>query len=375
MSTTTFNDVLIDHPLLGLPLEKLPTPIALVDLDQLDQNIETMAAFFAPLSANLRPHAKTHRAPAVARRQIAAGASGITCAKVGMAEAMVEGGIDDVFIANQVVAAQAIERLCVLARQAKVTVAVDTAKNVADLSAAAQAFGVNLNVVIEVDAGMGRCGVQPGQPTLELAQIVATTAGLTFAGLHAYEGHVVQDEQAEIRKSGTEEMLDRTLETAALIERNGFDVQTITCGGTGTYNISGVYPGVTEHQSGSYVYMDPGYIEKIPAFGLAFSILSTVVSRPTSEKIITDAGVQSLANDYGIPLVKYHPGLSYLYLSEEHGSFLAPGDASTDFAVGDQLQVHPGHCCSAANLHDTVFAVRDGVVEEVWAVTARGKSQ
>jgi D-serine deaminase-like pyridoxal phosphate-dependent protein len=375
MSTTTFNDVLIDHPLLGQPLEKLPTPIALVDLDQLDRNIETMAAFFAPLSANLRPHAKTHRAPAVARRQIAAGASGITCAKVGMAEAMVAGGIDDVFIANQVVAAQAIERLCVLARQAKVTVAVDTARNVADLSAAAQAFGVNLDIVIEVDAGMGRCGVQPGQPTLELAQIVARTAGLTFAGLHAYEGHVVQDEKAEIRKSGTEEMLDRTLETAALIERNGFDVQTITCGGTGTYNISGVYPGVTEHQSGSYVYMDPGYIEKIPAFGLAFSILSTVVSRPTGEKIITDAGVQSLANDYGIPLVKHHPELSYLYLSEEHGSFLAPGDAPTGFAVGDQIQVHPGHCCSAANLHDTVFAVRDGVVEEVWAVTARGKSQ
>src|SRR6188472_2457189 len=125
MSTTTFTDVLIDHPLLGRPLEELPTPIALVDLDQLEQNIDTMAAFFAPLRANLRPHAKTHRAPAVARRQIAAGASGITCAKVGMAEAMVAGGIDDVFIANQVVAAQAIERLCVLAQQAKVTVAVD----------------------------------------------------------------------------------------------------------------------------------------------------------------------------------------------------------------------------------------------------------
>jgi D-serine deaminase-like pyridoxal phosphate-dependent protein len=375
VTATTYSDVLIDHPLLGQPLEKLPTPLAIVDLDQLERNIETMAAFFAPLAATLRPHAKTHRAPAVARRQIAAGASGITCAKVGMAEAMVAGGIDDVYIANQVVAAQAIERLCVLAQQAKVTVAVDTARNATDLSAATQAFGANLNIVIEVDAGMGRCGVQPGQPTLELARIVAHSEGLTFAGLHAYEGHVVQDEKAEIRKSGTELMLNRTLETASLIERNGIDVQTITCGGTGTYNISGVYPGVTEHQSGSYVYMDPGYIEKIPAFGLAFSILTTVVSRPTAEKIITDAGIQSLANDYGIPLVKQHPDLSYLYLSEEHGSFLASGDESTDLAVGDQLQVHPGHCCSAANLHDTVFAVRDGVVEEVWAVTARGKSQ
>lgn len=374
MSTTTYSDVLVDHPLLGESLSNLPTPLAIVDLDQLDQNIATMAAFFAPLPAHLRPHAKTHRAPAIARRQIAAGAHGITCAKVGMAEAMVAGGIDDVFIANQVIAAQAIARLARLAQQATVTVAVDTAHNVADLSAAALALGVNLNIVLEVDAGMGRCGVQPGQPSLDLATIVARTRGLTFAGLHAYEGHVVQDENPEIRKGGTEAMLDLTLETAALIEQHGIPVGTVTCGGSGTYNISGVYPGVTEHQAGSYVYMDPGYVEKIPAFGLAFSILSTVVSRPTPEKVITDAGVQSLANDYGIPLVKDHPELSYLYLSEEHGSFTA-NDTPTDLAVGDQIQVHPGHCCSCANLHDTVFAVRDGVVTDVWAVTARGKSQ
>ena len=374
MSTTTFRDVLVDHPLLGQPLDRLPTPLPLVDLDQLDRNITTMAAFFAPLPASLRPHAKTHRAPAIARKQIAAGANGITCAKVGMAEAMVAGGIDDVFIANQVVAPQAIARLVRLAEDAKVTVAVDTAHNAADLSAAAQALGVTLNLVIEVDAGMGRCGVQPGQPALALAGIISEFAGLQFAGLHAYEGHVVQDEDAGVRKRETEKMLDRTLDTAALIERNGIDVDTITCGGTGTYNISGVYPGVTEHQAGSYVYMDPGYVEKTPAFGLAFSILTTVVSRPTSEKVITDAGVQSLANDYGIPLVKGRPELTYAYLSEEHGTFLA-NDTPTSLAVADQIQVHPGHCCSAANLHDAVFAIRDGVVAEVWAVTARGKSQ
>lgn len=374
MTATTFSDVLTDHPLLGEPLDRLPTPLPLVDLDQLERNIATMAAFFAPLPANLRPHAKTHRAPAVARRQIAAGAAGITCAKVGMAEAMVAGGIDDVFVANQVVAPQAISRLAQLAQRATVTVAVDTARNVADLSEAAQSLGANLNIVIEVDAGMGRCGVQPGQESLDLARIVARAGGLTFAGLHAYEGHVVQDEDPTIRSRETAAMLDRTLETKALIERDGIAVGTITCGGTGTYNISGVYPGVTEHQSGSYVYMDPGYIEKTPAFGLAFSVLSTVLSRPTADKVITDAGVQSLANDYGIPLVKHHPELSYLYLSEEHGSFLTT-DTPTDLTVGDQVQVHPGHCCSAANLHDTIFAIRDGVVAEVWGVTARGKSQ
>jgi D-serine deaminase-like pyridoxal phosphate-dependent protein len=375
MPTTTYADVLVDHPLLGAPLSELPTPIALVDLDQLEANIATMADFFRPLSAKLRPHAKTHRTPAIARRQIAAGATGITCAKVAMAEAMVDGGIDDVFIANQIVAREAIARLARLAQRAKVTVAVDTARNLADLSAAAEAHGVTIDVVIEVDAGMGRCGVQPGQPALALARVVADAPGIEFAGLHAYEGHVVQDEDAGIRKRETELMLDRTLETRDLIERSGIEVRTITCGGTGTHNISGIYPGVTEHQSGSYVYMDPGYIEKIPEFGLAFSILTTVVSRPIAGKVINDAGVQSLAGDYGTPLAKGHPELRFLYLSEEHGTFVTGDGETTDLEVGDQIQVHPGHCCSAANLHDTVFAYRNGIIEEVWAATARGRSQ
>jgi D-serine deaminase-like pyridoxal phosphate-dependent protein len=292
-----------------------------------------------------------------------------------MAEAMVDGGIDDVFVANQVVAAQAIARLCALAARAEVTVAVDSARNAADLSTAARAHKVNLNVLLEVDAGMGRCGVQPGQPAVELAGIVDATPGLTFAGLHVYEGHVVQNADAAVRREKTEQMLARTMETRALLERHGFAVATVTCGGTGTYDISGVYPGVTEHQSGSYVYMDPGYRTKIPAFDLAFSVLCTVVSRPVPEKVITDAGLQSLANDGGKPLAKNRPELEFAYLSEEHGRFHVREGCVTDLAVGDQLEVHPGHCCSAANLHDLVFAVRGGTVEEVWAVTARGRSQ
>jgi 3-hydroxy-D-aspartate aldolase len=234
---------------------------------------------------------------------------------------------------------------------------------------------VRLDVLIEVDAGMGRCGVAPGRPALELARAVAAAPGLTFAGLHAYEGHVVQDPDPAKRKAATEAMLDRALATRDLIERDGLAVATVTCGGTGTYDISGVYPGVTEHQAGSYVYMDPDYQRKTPAFGLALSVLCTVVSRPTPEKVVTDGGVQSLANDYGTPVVKGHPELAYLYLAEEHGVFLAREGCRAELAVGDVVEVHPGHCCSAANLHDQVCAVRDGRVEAVWAVTARGKSQ
>ena len=375
MTQEPFADVLSDHPSLGRPLADLPTPAAIVDLDRLETNIATMADFFRPLPANLRPHAKTHRTPAIARLQIAAGARGITCAKVAMAEALADGGIDDLYIANQVVAREAIARLCRLAGRATVTVAADAASNVADLAAAATAHGVTINVVIEVDAGMGRCGVAPGEPTLALARQSVAAPGLRFAGLHAYEGHVVQNPDLELRTRATEEMLARTIATRDLLTRHGIEVRTVTCGGTGTHAISGVYPGVTEHQSGSYVYMDPGYNRLTPEFKLAFGILCTVISRPTADKVITDAGGQSMANDYGTPLVHEHPELAFRYLSEEHGTFVTADGGHAEIALGEQLLIHPGHCCSAANLHDRVFAVRGGQVEAVWAATARGRSE
>jgi D-serine deaminase-like pyridoxal phosphate-dependent protein len=280
-----------------------------------------------------------------------------------------------VYVANQVVAPAAIERLCRLAQRARVRVAVDSATNVAHLSAAAEDLGVKLDVVVEIDAGMGRCGTRPGEPTLALVREVIRAPGLRFIGLHAYEGHVVQEPDRAVRKAETEKMLELTMDTRHLIEQHGIDVAVVTCGGTGTYNISGVYAGVTEHQSGSYVYMDPGYTALAPAFGLAFSVLSTVVSRPTADRVVTDGGLQVLANDYGTPAVKGHPELSYDSLSEEHGSFAVREGFTTDLAIGDVVEVYPGHCCSAANLHDQVLAVRHGIVQAVWLVTARGKSQ
>src|SRR6185437_6275826 len=368
------SDVLVDHPHIGRPIHDLPTPMALVDLDVLDANIATMAAFFRDRPASLRPHAKTHRTPAVARLQIAAGARGVTCAKVGMAEAMVDGGIDDVYVANQIVAREAIARLCALARRARVAVAVDQATNVATLSDAARLCGGTLDVLVEVDAGMGRCGVQPGAPTVTLAHAIDRAPGLRFGGLHAYEGHVVQHADGAVRKEKTERMLAITMETRDRIVAAGLPVPVVTCGGTGTYAISGAYPGVTEHQAGSYVYMDPEYQRKLPEFGLAFSVLCTVVSRPTGEMVITDGGLQVLANDSGTPAVKGRPDLEYVYLSEEHGSFRCRG-GNPPPTVAEVLEVYPGHCCSAANLHDVVYGVRNGAVETIWRVTAHGKSQ
>jgi D-serine deaminase-like pyridoxal phosphate-dependent protein len=368
------DDVIIDHSLVGRPITDLPTPAPLVDLDVLEANIAAMAAFFRDRPAHLRPHAKTHRTPAVARLQVAAGAPGVTCAKVSMAEAMVDGGVTDVFVANQVVAPGAIARLCRLAQRSAVGVIVDEARNVAALSEAAQACGVTLRTLVEVDGGMGRCGTAPGAPTLAVAAAVARAPGLHFGGIHVYEGHVVQHPDRAIRKAETEKMLDRAFESRDLIEQHGLPVETFTCGGTGTYDISGVYPGVTEHQAGSYVYMDPGYHEKVPAFGLAFTLLCTVISRPTAEKVITDGGLQSLHSD-GRPAVPNHPELEFRYLSEEHGSFAVRDGATTALDIGDRVAVHPGHCCAAANLHGQVFAVRNGTVEAIWQATARGRSQ
>jgi D-serine deaminase-like pyridoxal phosphate-dependent protein len=256
-----------------------------------------------------------------------------------------------------------------------VRVAVDDATNVADLSAAARENGVTLDVVVEVDAGMERCGVRPGEPALALARAVDAAPALRFQGLHAYEGHVVQHPDRVVRQAETEKMWSLTLETRDLLRRHGIEVPVVTGGGTGTYDITGAYPGVTEVQAGSYVYMDPGYHQLVPTFELAFSVLCTVLSRPTPDRVVTDGGLQVLASDDGTPAVKGHAELSYLPMSEEHGSFgVRPGDA-TKLKIGDVVEVHPGHCCSAANLHDQVFAVRAGVVEAVWRVTARGRSQ
>ena len=371
----SYSDVLMDHPAIGRPVSELITPAALVDLDWLEANIARMAAFFADKPAQLRPHVKTHRAPAIARMQIAAGGLGVTCAKVSMAEAMADGGIADLFIANQVVSPPAIRRLAQLATRTRVAVAADDAGNVANLSAAAMTFGSRFDVLIEVDAGMGRCGTQPGEPTLALAKEILRLPGLRFKGLHVYEGHVVQNDSREVRQTETVRMLERTMETRDLLQRKGLEVEVVTCGGTGTYDISGVYPGVTEHQSGSYVYMDSGYDVKTPGFHLALSILCTVLSRPVPHKVVTDGGVQVMANDYGKPLVKSRPEILFRALSEEHGNFLVREGDVTDLKVGDQVEVHPGHCCSCANLHDQVYAVRGGNVEAVFKATARGKSQ
>ncbi|MGQ9628936.1 MAG: DSD1 family PLP-dependent enzyme [bacterium] len=359
---------------LGIHLEEVDTPALIIDLDAMERNISKMADFFDGVEANLRPHVKTHKTPILAHKQIAAGAIGVTCAKLGEAEVMVEGGIRDVLIANEVVGAQKVERLVNLAKHADVMVAVDDPSNVEELSSAARGKGVTLRVLIDVNVGMNRCGVEPGGPTLELARKVARSEGLKFAGLMGYEGHAVAIPDFEERANVARSAMKLLLETKSLVERAGLLVEVVSGGGTGTYNITGSYPGVTEVQAGSYIFMDASYRRTGVPFECALTVLTTVVSVQSPGRIIVDAGMKSISSDMGMPEVKGHPDLSVVKLSEEHGK-LASSSGTSPLKVGDKVELIPSHGCTTINLHDRYYAIRDGRLEAIWRIGARGRSQ
>lgn len=359
----------------GRPLHELDTPALVVDLVSLRENIERMAAFFRGRPVSLSPHVKTHKSPIIARMQLEAGASRVTCAKVGEAEVMVDGGIGDVLIANQVVGTQKISRAVALARRARLTVAVDQAANVDELSSHCTAAGVTIGVLVEVDVGMDRCGVKTPQEAVALAQKVAAAPGLTFQGVMGYEGHCVLEPDAGLRRKLALQAMERLLAAREAIERAGIPVPCVSAGGTGTYDITGDLPWVTEIQAGSYVFMDTEYARVVPGFKTALMVLSSVVSRPSPETVVLDAGAKSLSTDYGQPQLLGVPDSAVAYLAEEHGVFrLSGSDDSLPLVPGKKVLVLPGHCCGTVNLHDEFYVVNDGVVVDVWPVAARGRS-
>jgi D-serine deaminase-like pyridoxal phosphate-dependent protein len=356
-----------DELSIGTRKEQLDTPILLIDLDVMESNIAKMAAYFRGVDAELRPHTKTHKTPILAHKQIEAGAIGVTCAKLGEAE-----GIRDVLIANEIVPRQKITRLVNLARHADVMVAVDDPGNVADLSQAAQSKGVHLRVLVEVDIGMKRCGVPPGEPALRLAQEVAESKNLVFAGLMGYEGHTVTIPDFAQRKRETEKGLALLTETKELIEQNGLEVGIVSGGGTGTYNITGQFPGMTEVQAGSYIFMDTYYRKVLKDFDCALTVLTTVISRPTKDRAIVDAGMKTVTKEFGLPRIKDAAGVELAHLSEEHGK-LDLSNSDADLKPGDKLELIPSHGCTTINLHDKFYGVRDGRLESIWDIAGRGK--
>ena len=367
----------------GMGLDAIDTPALLIDLDAFERNLERMAELTAGTGTRMRPHAKTHKSPIIARRQMAHGAVGVCCQKVSEAEVMVRGGIGNVLVSNEVVGARKLDRLAALAREARVGVCVDDAGNVGEVAAAATRFGVQLDVLVEIDVGAGRCGVDAGAPALELARAIAATPSLRFAGLQAYHGSAQHIRDHAERKAAIDGAIALTRQTVDLLAGEGLACDIVGGAGTGTFEMeaaSGVY---TELQAGSYIFMDADYArnrkadgEPFDTFEHALFVLATVMSAPGGGRAVVDAGHKAASVDAGPPEPFGRAGLSYGRPSDEHGVLQAEGSNQPP-TLGERILLVPGHCDPTVNLHDWYVGVRglggdDAHVEALWPVAARG---
>ncbi|MDB6123587.1 MAG: alanine racemase domain protein [Pedosphaera sp.] len=356
----------------GKSLAEVDTPSLLLDGEALRANIARIAAFFANRPSGLRPHFKSHKCTRISQLQMQAGAVGITCAKLGEAEVLADAGIREILIANQIVGRVKIARLVELAKRAAPMVAVDSETNIRMLSEAATTAKVEIRVLVEVNIGLNRCGVQAGTPALALVRLIASLPGIKFEGLQGYEGHLVDLRDEAERAEKTRAALGPLVETRRLIESAGIPVNIVTGGGTGTYTFTGDFPGVDEVQAGSYAAMDWYYFDIRPEFRQAMSILATVISRPTPELAIIDVGRKGVGAEFGPPRVKDFPGASVArFGSEEHTSISLPKDCK--LGVGDHLELIPSHGCTTSNLYREFVVHRDGVVEDVWPIEGSGR--
>ncbi len=363
--------------MIGLGKHAINTPALLIDLEKMEYNISKMADFFRDKKTDLRPHMKTHKTPIIAHKQMEAGAIGITCQKLAEAEVMVEAGVKDILITNEIVGIQKVKRLVNLAKHTRIKVCVDDSRNITDISEAAQRKEVKVGILIEVNIGMNRCGVQPREPALKLAQEIEKQKNLEFLGLMGYEGHTVIIKSYGERKRKTEEALKKLVDTKKLLEKKGLKCKIVSAGGTGTYNITGSYPGITEIEAGSYATMDGIYngIEGIGGeFKQALSLLTTVISRPTDDRAILDVGVKAISVDMGIPEVAYPKGIKVGDIHEEHTCLVELEESTKkQLKVGEKIEMIPSHGCTTISMHDYFYGVRNGTVESIWSIEARGK--
>jgi len=363
---------------IGMPLDAVDTPALLLDLDAFERNIARLAQAVAGTPVRLRPHAKSHKCPVIAMRQIAGGAVGVCCQKVSEAEAMVYGGVPDVLVSNQIVGTLKIHRLVALARQARVAVCVDDAANVAALNEAATAFGVRLSVLVEVNVGSDRCGVEPGEPALALATQIAASPGLRFGGLQAYYGAAQHVRDCAKRKEAIQAAGEKIRRTVDLLRHHGLTCEVISGAGTGTYEFEAASGIWTELQAGSYIFMDADYLKNLKADGTPGSefesslfVYATVMSRPAADRAILDAGLKALSIDAGMPWVVGMPDVEYIRAADEHGK-LTLHDPSRVLSLGTKLFLVPGHCDPTVNLYDWYVGYRNARVETLWPITARG---
>ncbi|MCZ6636554.1 MAG: DSD1 family PLP-dependent enzyme [bacterium] len=362
--------------LIGQPKEALDTPVLLIDLDVLEKNIARMAStIIQEGGVGWRPHTKGMKTPALAHMLLNAGAHGITCAKLGEAEVMAIAGVRDILIANQIVTPQKIARLVNLRKHTDVIVAVDCVENVEALDKAAQEKGVQLRVLIEIDTGMNRAGVLPGEPALELARKIAGRNSVHLAGLMTWESHALTIPDIKEKRRVIHEALTQFTNTAQLCRENDIPIDILSCGGTGTYWISATQEGITEIQAGGGIFCDVRYRND---FGVehdyALTILSSVTSRPNPNRIICDAGKKTMSTDGAVPEPIGIPNVTSVGCSAEHGTVKISEPSETP-KVSDQIEFVAGYSDTTVMLHNEIYGIRNGIVETIWPLWGRGKLQ
>jgi D-serine deaminase-like pyridoxal phosphate-dependent protein len=355
-----------------MTIEGVDTPALLLDLDVVERNLDRMAATVAGTRVKLRPHAKTHKTATLAAMQLARGAIGVCCAKLGEAETLAAGGIGDILLTSEFAGVVKVARAVDLARQIRFTVVVDSVAVAAPLAHAAAAARIRLRTLVDVNVGQNRAGVMPGAPALELGRYVAAAPGLELVGLQGYEGHLQHVANPAERGAADLRALDLLGATAADFARAGLSTEIVTTGGTGTSEFAVEYDFVTDIQPGSYAVMDAQYgaVDGL-GYEFALTVVSTVIS-VRGDVALLDAGFKSLSDDGGVPRPLAHAGC-FSFAGDEFGKLT--GSGSQTLRVGDHVRLVPGHCDTTINLHDEYVIHRGGTVTDVWPIVARGKSR
>jgi D-serine deaminase-like pyridoxal phosphate-dependent protein len=354
---------------IGRPRDAMPTPALVLDLDVARRNLATMAERLAPLPARLRPHVKVHKCPQLSLLQVEqGGAIGVATATAWEAVVMARAGVADVLVANQVVGDAKLAALAASARDARLTVAVDDARNAAALDAAARAAGSTLGALIEVDVGMGRGGTRSVPESLALAAAIEPLAALELRGVQGYEGHCMLEPDPLVRRRKAAEAMALLAEHVEAMRAAGHPIDVVSGGGTGTYDITGANPLVTELQAGSYLCMDGFHGNLVPGFERALFVAATVVIRHGSTAVV-DAGRKSVGIDFVQPWIEGRDDAQATFFAEEHGLFEVAGGG---LDLGERVEIVPGYAPTTVNLYDVFHVVSQGVVVDVWPVVPRG---
>lgn len=364
----------IARRMIGRPRDAPPTPALLLDLPRVERNIAEMRRRMEPLPAKLRPHAKIHKSPELARLQLAAGAIGITTANIWEASALLDAGIDDLLVANQVIGPVKAAEAARAAGLGRLTVAIDDRGNADELASAARAAGSEVRVLVEVDVGLHRAGVRSTDDALALAAHVARQPGLHLDGVLGYEGHCMLEPDRGLRIEKARAANAVLLEAADAFQREGFSTDVVAAGGLGTWDITGANPRITEIHAGSYIFTDAFHTNLVPGFEVALTVLSTVISRSGTTAVL-DCGRKAIGFDRALPevvgglgAVRYEHGEYFIH--EEHMVLDLPADSTV--AVGDRIELAPGYAPTTVNLYDAYHVVGpDDRVLDIWPILGR----